>query len=351
MTKNKKIYEYNDKGLVKAEKLYSYDTYIDDYIIEYEYEYDEFGNLVKELNDSGSHKTINEYFFNEKGSIIKETGGSLSNEESYYVKNYVYDADDNIIKEEIQNTQEAYVSENTYDKYGRLVKKNILYKTPHVAEETHTYEYEIFYVEGEENDKDKNDINNVDEKIDIKKIYASKIEEYMNVANMDYDYFEEQYKNDKLSVSDMMFYYHMYGGSVKYAFYDVDKNGIEELLFGYDGYIIDIYTTDGKEVIELNIPAGERSTIHILSTGIILVEGSNSGFSSGMTRYYIDSQDNKVSRGRISDIYYDMDYESYESDYDSNRFMVPSSVYLDINERLMNMSVTNEISWNELKTK
>ena len=344
-TKNKKIYEYNDKGLVKAEKLYSYDTYVDDYVIEYEY--DDMGRIVKKLYENHSQKTINEYFYNEKGYITKETGGAIEDEKSYYIKNYVYDADGKLIKEEFQNTQESYMLEYSYDEYGRVMKKKKTNKTPHISEEIYTYEYEVFYAEDENND-DKT-ISNEYTNVDIEKIYAPKIEEYKKAVHMDYESFEKEYENGNLLVSDMLLYFHRYGGIIEYSFYDVDKNGVDELMFSYDNSIIDVYTTDGKEIVELNMPVGERSSLYILSNGIMLVEGSESGESSGMTKYYISTENGKVERERISYIYYDGADDNYDSDYENYSYMVPCSIYYEISDKLMNMSVDNEIKWNVLK--
>ena len=342
--KNKKIYEYNDKGLVNVEKLYSYDTVINDYVIEYEY--DDSGKIVKELYENHSHKKLHEYFYNEKGYIIKKTGGVVDNEESSYVINYEYDADDNLVKEEFENLQESYILEYIYDEYGRLIQKNILHKTPHVSEEIHMYEYEVFYAE--EKDDSNKTISNAHVNFDVEKIYAPKIEEYKKAVYMDYESFAKEYENDNLSVSDMLFYFHMYGGSVEYSFYDVDKNGVDELMFSYDNSIIDIYSTDGKEIVELNMPVGERSSLYILSNGILLVEGSDGAESSSMTKYYIDTENDKVEKKLISDIYFDLD-DSYDSDYQNYSYKVPASVYCEIFDKLTNMSVYDEIEWSLLK--
>lgn len=72
---------------------------------------------------------------------------------------------------------------------------------------------------------------------------------------------------------------------LKYSFYDIDGNGIKELIIGADGKPQAIYsydTTQNKVVKIYYIASTERAIIQIYENGIIYVEGSG----GAKTSYY-----------------------------------------------------------------
>lgn len=78
-------YFYNEKGLVKKESVYKDDK--DDFYVEYYFEYDDHGNMIKRRNS-----------FDE------------------YVESFVYDDNGNLIYDEMADTKYEY------DEYNRLIR-------------------------------------------------------------------------------------------------------------------------------------------------------------------------------------------------------------------------------------
>ena len=77
-------------------------------------------------------------------------------------------------------------------------------------------------------------------------------------------------------------YYHMYHAhSFYYAYYDIDKNGTDELLigisFGQEVEPVDVYTLHGRQIIHIvdEPTLGDRSQLSILEDGTMYMVGSS----------------------------------------------------------------------------
>ena len=116
--------------------------------------------------------------------------------------------------------------------------------------------------------------------------------EYQTVLAMDRENFLEApyiyFNGDHAAVV----YYHMYReGSFHYAYYDIDGNGVEELLIGSgpEEYIriVDIYGFDGVQAVQLvdEPTLGDRSQLTLMEDGSLYLYGSN-GAASGVHKLW-----------------------------------------------------------------
>lgn len=123
--------------------------------------------------------------------------------------------------------------------------------------------------------------------------YNEKISEYMEATTVGWDAFCNRWDMDSISVnteSVRAFYYYDLK-PLAYALYDIDKNGVPELIFANlsDEEIYDVYTINDGSLIKLfkNASFGDRSHLHILADGTLLSEGASSAFESSMNIYSI----------------------------------------------------------------
>ena len=126
----------------------------------------------------------------------------------------------------------------------------------------------------------------------LENLYDSVINEYREICAMDLDEFNVQYNEMDYPYLNyhMMWLYHMYGGmQIVYAYYDIDGNGVDELLIGNgtqeNETIIGLYAFDGEKAITLNNTVGERASLKIHTDGTIKIQNSESS-SSTTTKYY-----------------------------------------------------------------
>ena len=158
----------------------------------------------------------------------------------------------------------------------------------------------------ENNDNEEN--NNTDEEK-----YSKIIEEYKNAIN-DNEYnnstnTEEKYPNIN---DNMMHHYHADKSiSFNYIYYDINKDGKNELIIG-DGKdsIFEIYTYDGNKTNRFFNESclGERCSTEIYSNGIIYFYGSGGANIHGLDFYKI-----------ANDGYSEDTIKSYEVEYDENK--------------------------------
>lgn len=142
-------------------------------------------------------------------------------------------------------------------------------------------------------------------------VYSTKINEYRQALTMGADAFEAKYDggSDWSSINALMVRLaYDYGGSIYYTVFDIDGNGVAELIFSDSQSIIDIYTVHEGTLIKLfeNCIFGERSRIHVLSTGVILAEGSDGAAAASCKLYRIDTATGKLT-DPIAAYYYDSD--------------------------------------------
>ena len=113
--------------------------------------------------------------------------------------------------------------------------------------------------------------------------YQHVIAEYQGVIGVDSTAFlnapDNYFNGDHVAIR----YYHMYHAhSFHYAYYDIDKNGMDELLigisFGQDVQPVDIYGFDGEQTVQLidEPTLGDRSSLSLLTDGTLYFFGASS---------------------------------------------------------------------------
>lgn len=177
--------------------------------------------------------------------------------------------------------------------------------------------------------------------------YDKKISEYASAATMNSEEFFRKYDsgNDCRSLNALMLgNYHRFGGkSVAYSIYDIDKNGIPELMFSDMKNIIDIYTLKGNQLVKLykDCYFGDRSRVHVLSDGRLLTEGASGAGSGSCELARISEKDGAIEI--VESYYYD---EAGKNDYvEKTRTYVSKEEFYQLQSDLLQKSVFEEISW------
>ena len=125
--------------------------------------------------------------------------------------------------------------------------------------------------------------------------YEGIIGEYLSVINTDRTSYlnapESYFHGDYASVR----YYHMYHADrFYYAYYDIDRNGMEEMLigFGNDGSvkIVDLYGFDGEQAVQLihEPTLGDRSEVLLLEDGTLYLSGGSGAAQANHSFLEID---------------------------------------------------------------
>lgn len=90
---------------------------------------------------------------------------------------------------------------------------------------------------------------------------------------------------------DGPFYYHFYSGfRMDYSCIDLDGNGVDELLLGRNGEILDVYTLDGENAVQvMNVFffGGAGGKLTVMETGEMYVAAGN-GFDHCMMKLAVD---------------------------------------------------------------
>lgn len=108
-------------------------------------------------------------------------------------------------------------------------------------------------------------------------LYKNKIRQYSRATFMELADFEAKY-TDSSSVNKVMLTKMIKEGiKVSYTFYDVDRNGVHELVILADDKLIDIYTISGSSLIKIyeNCNLGDTYRLHLLKDGYLFCEGTN----------------------------------------------------------------------------
>lgn len=130
--------------------------------------------------------------------------------------------------------------------------------------------------------------------------YDSKINEYYQAMNADDNAFDA---GDWSSINNLMVHYARgnYGelGKLYYSLYDIDKNGVPELIFSNGTHFIDIYSLNNGSLIKLfeNCCFGERSHLHVLTDGTLLTEGSSGASTSSYGTHKLGGNGSLESTG------------------------------------------------------
>lgn len=141
---------------------------------------------------------------------------------------------------------------------------------------------------GGESDKkieeEDNGSDHVEKKLNFPKLYKETIDTYRQAVLVDDGTADinalsrVRYKTKELD-------------NLYYAFFDVNKDGVKELIFSpsQEGNIFDIYSLRGEEVVKLSKDTlsmlGERMTLSLLENGNLYYRGSGGALSGGATLY------------------------------------------------------------------
>ena len=109
--------------------------------------------------------------------------------------------------------------------------------------------------------------------------YNAKIEEYATALQMDEDAFFQTYGEPDCSSINGNTLSIVYGGgnTISHVRYDIDGNGVEELLFSDSLSVIDAYTLKDGNVIKLyeDCDFGYRTLLHITPKGEMVIQWGN----------------------------------------------------------------------------
>ncbi len=116
--------------------------------------------------------------------------------------------------------------------------------------------------------------------------YDKIVKEYATALSLTVDEFDEKYFDSSINTL-MVRYAIMDNTKINYATYDINGDGILELLFSNGRVIIDIYSLNGENAVQLfpDNYFGERTLIFVLSDGNLLIDGANSAASRAYTLY------------------------------------------------------------------
>ena len=137
--------------------------------------------------------------------------------------------------------------------------------------------------------------------------YENALEEY-DLENIDADEnIQNKYPLVSMTLITHVARYSNEGINLTYAFYDIDKNGVDELLIGADGSVGAIYSYDYKNDTPVKIifqSTMERGNMDVYDNGVIL-----SGGAGGAALHYYEF--GKIASNGIS---YEL-IESIEEEY------------------------------------
>lgn len=134
--------------------------------------------------------------------------------------------------------------------------------------------------------------------------YAEVLKRYKSAMVAGASEWEEKYSSGEINLNTLILgNFHVYGepNSISYALYDVDKNGVSEFFVidstGGNKAVIDAYMMSGNKAARVfpDIEFGERILLHVLTDGRLVVDGSNSAFSSSAAVYKLEGSLKKES--------------------------------------------------------
>ena len=200
---NKAVYTYNEYGLLcKSESENAV----------FEYEYDQNKRLVKMLYNGSLN---NEYEYDDKGNLVKET--IWSGDTPISGREYVYDDQGNLIQEkelrgmlDLPYLQLSYTIDYTYDQDGNMTSMTVTYQNGSTARTDYVY------------DENGNLIRKEMGAVVVEYVYDDKgniLEEKNNSTTVQYTYDQNGHLTQKISKN-------LTSGYVEYSFiYEYDGNG------------------------------------------------------------------------------------------------------------------------------
>ena len=143
--------------------------------------------------------------------------------------------------------------------------------------------------------------------------------EYQAVLGVDSATFlnapENYFNGDHVAIR----YYHMYHAhSFHYAYYDIDKNGMDELLigisFGQDVQPVDIYGFDGEQTVQLidEPTLGDRSSLSLLTDGTLYLFGGSSATEASHAYLKVDGCTVKDAPATIAEEVTNIPWRAFE---------------------------------------
>jgi len=178
-------------------------------------------------------------------------------------------------------------------------------------------------------------------------LYNGKINEYKSALAIGQERFFNNYIDgldyNSINAFAIALVYN-YGSELKYGYYDVNGDGIEELLFANEYGLIDTYTAKNGQVAKL-IENGERGSVYALSDGRFLTEGS-SGAAISSAEIYKLSDNGDLVKTEAFCFCEDSDV-SFMSEY--KRMSVDE--YVDYVDKLCESSIYSNVSWINLTLK
>ena len=149
--------------------------------------------------------------------------------------------------------------------------------------------------------------------------YQSITAEYQAVIGVDSADFlnapENYFNGDHVAIR----YYHIYHAhSFHYAYYDIDKNGMDELLigisFGQDVQPVDIYGFDGEQTVQLidEPTLGDRSSLSLLTDGTLYFFGASSATEATHAYLKVDGCTVKDAPATIAEEVTNISWKAFE---------------------------------------
>lgn len=185
-------------------------------------------------------------------------------------------------------------------------------------------------------------LTNIQNNINI--AYQKITDEYSEAINKGYDYVlknKDKYPNVNTLA---LFNNKNYPMQFFYCNYDIDNNGIDELLIGYDkDKIFDVYSFDDNNVLKAlklfkDETLAERSELIIFKNGVIKIHGSG-GAEFGSENFYKFS-DNGYTLNKIKE--YIVDWELYPKTpyYNDHEFLTPKEFENMVKENGNKLDIT-----------
>ena len=179
------------------------------------------------------------------------------------------------------------------------------------------------------------DLTQNENKVSDKTMYSQIINEYKTaMKDSEYDAEDNKYNNVN---SNIMKYYHDEVSIISYAYYDINKDGTDELIIlnkpkgeNTNYSIIDLFGYNGAKPVKLidNESLGDRSKLEIFSNGVMYLNGSNSAFEGILAFYTIQENGYSIN---TTNYYYKYDDLGNITIY-SDEYYAKKVDYSSINE-------------------
>lgn len=170
--------------------------------------------------------------------------------------------------------------------------------------------------------------------------YNQKIADYIEEMSIGFDeYSSKDFQSNYNLIAD----YYNFQGDVAYSIYDIDSNGVPELLFGNLKNIVEIYTMDNSMCVNYfpNETFGYRYNVMVLKDGHIFTHGFGGAYHGTCTLYKINPDGLTLS---IEEAYY---FNNIERDayYEETHEYVSLEEYNSINQKMKGLDIYDSLEW------